>query len=379
VLEKVKRVIAGIKRTRVLYNVNNAPGNLKRCLFIYLTEPFVVPASHPGFYRHQNFKQCKQIAKVIGECGYIVDVADCSTPEVHSKKKYALIISHNLNTKTGGALDKNGKKLYFSTGSNPAFMRSNLNRRNRQLFERKGTELPILIFNDKVMSFVSSADAIVGFGNDFTKSTWRSDFEGPIYTFNNYGFENIRCSGDRDFRTAKKNFLFFTSGPQVLKGLDLLLDTFPAMPDLHLFVCSHFENEKQFCDVYKKELYRTPNIHPVGFIKIGSDRFYELCRTCAWVILPSCSEASAGSVVQCMYAGLVPIVTREAGIDLEDFGVLIGDDTLKEIRDVLINVSCQEDDTVRRLSGRTRIAAETKYSENHFCNSWRSIISKIIS
>jgi hypothetical protein len=80
-----------------------------------------------------------------------------------------------------------------------------------------------------------------------------------------------------------------------------------------------------------------------------------------------------------MYAGLVPIVTREAGIDLEDFGVLIGDDTLKEIRDVLINVSCQEDDTVRRLSGRTRIAAETKYSENHFCNSWRSIISKIIS
>ena len=130
---------------------------------------------------------------------------------------------------------------------------------------------------------------------------------------------------------------------------------------------------------YYRELYETPSIHPVGWIKVNSARFYDLVQKCAYVILPSCSDASAGSVVECMHAGLIPVITKEAGIDTEDFGVMIANESLEEIEKTVLELAEFPTAWLREHSIRTRDIAEKRFSENAFITRWREIVSQILN
>lgn len=56
------------------------------------------------------------------------------------------------------------------------------------------------------------------------------------------------------------------------------------------------------------------------WFRIASDpEFAALTRRCAAVVYPSCSERTAGSVITCLHAGLILIVSKESGVDTEDF------------------------------------------------------------
>jgi glycosyltransferase involved in cell wall biosynthesis len=161
------------------------------------------------------------------------------------------------------------------------------------------------------------------------------------------------------------------------KGLDLLLEVFPKHPDLHLYVCSTFSQEPDFCECYRRELFETPNVHPVGWVEVCSPQFCQLIERCGAVIHPTCSEGQAGSVVQCMHAGLTPIVTREAGIDVENFGVLLADDHLETIERAVLDFARRPADWHRSRSLLTRHVAAEKYSETAFVRRWTEILTEV--
>src|SRR5262249_32872612 len=191
------------------------------------------------------------------------------------------------------------------------------------------------VYGERMPAVVSS-HAIVGVGNRFTMGTWARTFDGPIHTFETHGVPSPESVIEsKDFARARRNFLFFASGTQTQKGLDLLLEGFPRFPDLHLYVCSGFADEPDFCACYRRELFETANVHPVGWVSVNGPEFLELARICAYVIYPTCSDGQAGAVVQAMHAGLVPLVTPESGIDTEDFGVTLADDSLDGIARLL--------------------------------------------
>ena len=230
------------------------------------------------------------------------------------------------------------------------------------------------------MRYISNVNAIIGVGNDYTMGTWRQAFAGPIYSFNNYGFKETTFDFDsKDFSSARGHFLFFASKSQVQKGLDLLLEIFPRIPDVHLYVCSDFKAEADFRACYQRELYETPNVHPIGRIPVNGPQFYDLVRQCAYVIAPTCSEGQPGSVVQCMYAGLIPLVTKEAGIDTERFGISFADDSLRGIERVIRKVSRQPEKWHRKRSAKTRRVAEKRFSEDALVRRWREILTEIIA
>ena len=81
--------------------------------------------------------------------------------------------------------------------------------------------------------------------------------------------------------------------------------------------------EKEFLREYERELYRTPNIHAVGWVNIGSQQFLDITQSCVAVVHASCAEGTVGSVITCMHAGLIPIVSYESGVDVHDFGTLL--------------------------------------------------------
>jgi len=90
-----------------------------------------------------------------------------------------------------------------------------------------------------------------------------------------------------------------------------------------------------FVQAYKREMYELPNIKTIGWLDPGSVQFKDICAKSLGLVYPSCSEGCAGSVVLCMHAGLIPIVSRESGIDTGSFGVTLRDNSVESIREVV--------------------------------------------
>jgi glycosyltransferase involved in cell wall biosynthesis len=67
----------------------------------------------------------------------------------------------------------------------------------------------------------------------------------------------------------------------------------------------------------------------------NSDEMDELCANNAFVLFPSCSEGTASSVITCMAKGLIPIVTKESGVNLNDFGIEIESGTVDAVKDAI--------------------------------------------
>jgi glycosyltransferase involved in cell wall biosynthesis len=179
---------------------------------------------------------------------------------------------------------------------------------------------------------------------------------------------------DKDFDGVRNNFLWLGSMGMVTKGLDLVLEAFASLPDHHLTVCGPGEQEWDFTRAYHRELHETPNIHLEGWTDVRSRRFEELVRNSIGLVFPTCSEGQAGSVINCMSAGLIPVVSPQAGVNVDDFGLLLPGCTVDEIRAAVIRVSSLPAAALRSMSS----AAWTRALENHSRDAWKANYRRII-
>ncbi|MEM7111597.1 MAG: hypothetical protein AAF614_04145, partial [Chloroflexota bacterium] len=125
------------------------------------------------------------------------------------------------------------------------------------------------------------------------------------------------------------------------------------------------------------KLFESPNIHYAGFIQMRSPEFLELVKKCSWVILPTCAEGQPGSVIECMAHGLVPILPREANIDLESWGIEIDSFDVQHLRDLIIEVSnySEQDYIARSQAVLNSVAVD--YTVEHFRNSFKKAVLTI--
>ena len=197
-------------------------------------------------------------------------------------------------------------------------------------------------------------------------------------SINNYAFQDLPNPA-RDISKARYHFMYLASGGQIHKGLDLLLEVFAKNPHLHLHICAPFMEEKDFAACYDKELFHTPNIHPVGWVDVYGKKFAELCRKCAFSILPSCAEGQVGSVIMCMYSGMIPIISKACGIDTKDFGILLANCEISFIERVVNEVVEKPVSWLQEKSSLTREAALKDYSPEAFRARWREILNVVLN
>lgn len=358
-------------------NVNRAAegSGCRRCLLVYLSPPFTRPPGHPSFLLHQNLGQAKIMASVLDEAGYSIDVADVRSRRLPaSAGVYDLIVTHHPSFKfISGHLSEQTVVAYLAAGMHHAVHNRLVTARLDALESRRHCRIPPFALHDEAMTVLTRADAVTGFGNRVTMGTWENAFQGTLYPFNNSGFGWIRPAAAPACDFAR-HFLFFGSTDQVRKGLDLLLEVFPRHPGLHLHVAGYYGREPEFCACYRRELYHVPTIHLHGEVVIGSPVWESLIRQCAFVILPSCSEGQAGSVVQAMLAGLIPVVTPAVGLDVEPFGVLLPDDPLPVLDATVERLAMIPAGDLSRLRDETLKAARARYSESAFFSRWREIV-----
>lgn len=165
----------------------------------------------------------------------------------------------------------------------------------------------------------------------------------------------------------------------ILKGLDLLLEVFEKRNDAELYICAPFASEKKFINIYKHALFKRPNIHSIGFVVPLSKKYYEIINKCAFIIHPSSTEGSSGGVIQGLHSGLIPIISKESGIDLDKYSFILNECTINEINSIIDFVLGKDEIWIKEASEYIRGYALTHFSENAFKKKWDGIIKYIIN
>lgn len=375
-ITKLYRRYRQISGHEVAYNVNQTSYE-KYCLLQYIVQPFL---DNNGYAQnsHQNQWQVVALAEEIGKFGYNVDVRNWDDRISRLKNYYDLVIDiyPGFNDTYRERMKSGCRRIAYLTGMNPSVANRNEQMRLNDLLERRGTVLPSERQTAPLSRDIEAFDAFFYIGNLYNLESFDEFHLPPVYFIRNTGYSFLFSIGTE--RKNPKNFLFFASSGQVHKGLDLLLEIFSKKGfPFELYVCSNFESEEAFCEVYKKELFSTPNIHPVGFIDIMSEKFCELAKICSFALLPSCSEARAGSVLTVMSAGIIPIVSRECGFE-DDEVIQLPDCKLETIEEAVRCFGEKDTAWIEKESNHVRQIVRERYSNDVFMQSVRDALQNVI-
>lgn len=373
-LRVARRVRSRLFGDGICENVNGTAHG-KRGLLLYLVAPF--RAGNEGCV-HQNFSQVLEIAKALGEFQYDVDVINYFDRKVRLRKKYDLVVDIHpgLNPVYRGAMSSSCIRIAYMTGSNPTFTNRAERERLEALWRRRGVRLkPRRSAKPFRKEEIESFDAVLLIANGHNFRTYNEFSLKNAYLIPNTGYGFLQRD---DFsKKSMRDFLFLASIGQVHKGLDLLLEVFSRNPEIRLHVCSAFRHERDFCRAYKKELFRSQNVFPVGFLDISGDRFREIVDLCSYVVMPSCAEGIAGSVLTAMSAGLIPIVSRESGFEEDEVHMLKSHD-LRDIEEDLLAFSQRSHEWVEMEGRRVMRLARGKYGPNRFSASIRAAFGAVL-
>jgi len=348
----------------------------KNVLLSYITHPFRNDPKSQDFTSHTNKWECWQIANTWLKYGYNVDIIDWDNNAFLPKKEYSIFIDiHSNMERLAPILGGDCKKILHITGAHWKFQNSAEMRRLSNLKSRRGIELKPRRQVTPSLG-IEYADCATILGNAFTQSTFAYSgkplYPIPLSTTVQFPYY------EKDFTKIKKNFLWFGSSGMVHKGLDLVLDAFSELPDFNLTVCGPVNQEPDFKKAYFKELYRSKNIRTLGFIDVRGAKFLEVIRNTNALIYPSCSEGQAGSVVTCLHAGLIPIVSYESGVNVDDFGIILNKCNVEEVVEAIEILLQKPTEELQRMSKSAWLYARTHHTQEKFAECYDAFVNHII-
>ena len=355
-------------------------GNLRgNALLSYRIEGFLIKPGEKVPYQHQGTTKGKQIASAFLDLGYAVDIISNGNKTFLPQKEYAIFADTRKNfERLAPLLNKDCLKILYATTAHPHFNNFAELKRLMALQQRRHVTL-------RARRFMSSSDAMA------------IEYADCVVVMCEFGIQNFKYAKkpvylvpsavpwsypwveSKDFENCRTRFLWLGSNGMVHKGLDLVLEAFARMPGYHLTVCGPVEKEKDFEQAYFQELYHTPNIHTYGWIDIQSSEFLELTNHCLGLVYPSCSESNAGSVLTCLHAGLLPIISFESGVDVEkDFGVILPDCSIEAIQEAVHRIAACSLPKLKQMSRKAWEFARANHTMENFTNQFKKVAEKII-
>jgi glycosyltransferase involved in cell wall biosynthesis len=318
------------------------------------------------------------IAEALLKSGYNVDVIDYRNRIFKPVKDYNFFISARTNfVGIANRLNRDCIKIAHLDTAHFLFNNSAAYRRLLELQQRRG--VTSTSFRSIEHNFaVEHADYLTLLGNEFTQSTYsyanKPIFTLPVPTPNTYS-----PNYNKDFNKCRNNFLWLGSGGLVHKGLDLVLEIFSGLPDYHLTVCGPLDDpgESDFRNEYFHELYELPNIHTVGWVDISSKQFTDIASNCVALIYPSCSEGQAGSVITCLQASLIPVISYESGVDVKEFGIILKESSPCEIEDAIKCISSKQHQELEEMSRKAYEYASSIHTKENYLKEFVHILTRI--
>lgn len=349
----------------------------KRVLVSYLGNIFT---SDTNNFRHSNISEAYIIIKTFVNLGYVVDVIGCNDEyniEEVKKYKYDIIFGFGKPYDFACKNNLNSLKIVYLTENSPRYSLNSEQNRVKYYFQRHNKKIEIcrsgLYYYE---DFIKNSDNAVLLGSNYNVDTYGYIFEkNKIYNIyptalinNNYKFKTKKY----DF--CKKNFLWFGSCGAVHKGLDILLDVFKNNGEIKLFIAGLDKSERYLLKSYKE----CSNIVDCGFIDVQSERFLRLIDDVGFVVLPSASECMSTSVLTCMKHGVIPIVTRNTGFELQNYGFYLEDYKIDYVTQRLSEIANIDSKVLNNMQILLSNDLEDKYELKNFEQDFYNVICRIL-
>ena len=375
------------KITNGLFSVVSVPaqGSKKGAVLLsFITGPFTLA---PGEYftdPHSNYWVSAEIARLFTIRGYDVDVINWNDNHFMPRKKYAACVDLQYNLeRLSPFLGPRCIKIMHLMASSPDFQNNAEQTRLLALEKRRGILLKPRR-TDPMTSNLEYADFIVGYGNKTVYGTYPA-VGGKIIPIPIPAMEQYDFPKNKNFNEARKHFLWFGGGGAILKGLDLVVETFASLPHLQLSIIGPASYEKEFEEIYAKELslpnitrYNRPRVNKNGEIKVGDKDLIEILNQCGATIFLSASEGGSGSVVHAMQAGLYPIVTPQSGINEEAPSIIIENPTIDKIKRTVEEFSNITPEKLGELSKNSWAFAQKHYTKEAFTKAYESFLDTLV-
>jgi glycosyltransferase involved in cell wall biosynthesis len=367
---RLHRRPSAVEVPRVLGLSLNQPGpRAGRALLLYRAWPPTLRLADALRDDRLVASKSMAMAESLMKLGYEVDVIDQDDHGFSPTSDYDLFIglSDGFN-RLLPMMPQRCISIFWGTGCHYRFTVSAHQRRLLWLAQRHGlADPPVLEPRAYERDLdLRSIDGVIALGNDFVAATYRP-YARRVESVHNYAADLPAIDPATRSRTARRNrFVYMGSYPLVHKGLDLVLEAFASNPQFELDICAPVTGQLDFCRFYRRELFHTPNIRTLGWVGLYSEVFQEVATAARFVVFPSCSEAHPGSVINTMAAGLIPIVTREVGLDVEDFGFLLDDASPQSIARKAAEVAALSDAELDRRSMAAVAAVKRRYSHSEF-------------
>lgn len=348
-------------------------GNTRgHALLSYVLDPFLSPDATIS-NAHTHYWESWQIAQCLLERGFTVDVISYLNRTFEPAVDYRLFFAARTNlARIAGLLPDDCVKVAHLDCAHWLFNNHAAYGRLLDLQRRRGLTLNNIKMVEPNWG-IEAADLATVLGNEFTMDTYR--YAGkPLFRIPISVPETYAWAADKDIESARHRYLWFGSSGFVHKGLDLVLEAFAAMPDKQLVVCGPFDQEPEFVQAFDQELYHTPNIEAVGWVDVAGERFREIARSCIGLVYPTCSEGGGGSAITCMHAGMIPLLSREASVDVGPAGVILPGNDIDTIRAEVQSLSSLPASALRQRVEATIGQAAGNHSRERFAQALADII-----
>ena len=354
-----------------------------KVLISYITSPFKSELN----YSHSNLRECYAAAEIFHTLGYCVDVVEFSLNRKIDYSKYDIlygmgpVLERSFYTQEA----KSPIRIFYATGCNPVFSDVETVLKVRDFYNQKRRLLmgSSRIIKQSQHAQIFLSEAVIVLGNEYVQNTYRRyDPKGVDRYVRLNAFYNDVYDIDlenKDFSLAKKHFLWFGSGGLIHKGLDILLDIFSQRKDLFLHICGASMKETGFFDYYKDLLSTSSNIINHGFVKMESDEFKRIMHTCGYAVFPSVSEGGSPALLNTMAnGGVIPIITRSSGLDMDEYGWIIDAHDINLFSDAINEAALLADAVLKEKAIKVKSHVRKTYTYENYKKNLSNIIEGIL-
>ena len=349
-----------------------------KILFSYIIDGFLLDSKDSIPTKHTNIWQSVKMAETFVELGYEVEVISWKNNTYIPKGDYKAFIDVRWNMeRLAPSLNKSCIKIVHLDTSHILFHNAAESRRLLELQQRRGITLRPHRY--ELQNFaIEHADYATTCGNDAAVNTFayagKKIFKIPSPCATTYEWNK-----NKDWASTRKHFLWFSSSGFVHKGLDLVLEAFNDLPEYQLTICGPLDKDADFLNAFKNEIYENKNINLKGWMDIESNEFLEITSQCIAVLHTSCSEGGAPSVKTCMHAGLIPIISYETAVDVEDFGIVLQQSSIDEIKNAIDCIAKSSPEKLEKRSYKAWEFARNNFTRDNFSTKYKEAIVRILS
>ena len=285
IVSAIKNIL--VKNIKVKKNKNHS----KKALISYIVHPFFSKKK-----KHPNSIELECIVDVFIELGYAVTIIDYRYDKKIDFDDYSVIFGFGRSVEKAVRSVSDVKVVYYATGAPSEYQNSQaikaLIRYNEKYNVKPLESVRIAKFTD--VPQLSLATGVVCVGNSFSKSLYQRYNRNVCSVPSTYFKTNVHIRSLDKIKSERNNFVWLGGTGAIHKGLDIVIEYFKSRRDLHLDIFGPLKNEKTFFG----NIGSLPsNIIYHGFHSVDSSYFSDVMKKCSIVILPSCSEGQATSLI----------------------------------------------------------------------------------